>query len=352
MKFKKIEGTQNHHLFRPYGSNGELREVIWIRFSRVGKGRLEESLKTSILSEARILRDKLIAEFLGTKVRWTGKVFLVEDKFPEFLELKKIKSVGTQNSMRNQWENHLKDGLGGCLIDEVNNSVWLKYVAQKRQQSPDRKFFNDRKYLMMFLKWLHDEGLIQKIPKIDHVDPEVEAGQIFDDEEIETLFACCDHQDLKDQMTMAYTMFMRHGEIWSLEWGQIDWKKRTIYLPAEKTKIRKARTFVMSGPGEAVLRRRFNEKVSGWVFPHPDRPEECHGRFGTKSQWERLRDETGIWKRFHDWRHTALTKAFKSSVNPALICEYAGLSLEEAQRTYLHFTPEDTKVISEIVVMP
>lgn len=351
MKFKKIDGTQNQYLFKPFGSNGELRDVFWLRYSRVGRGRLEESLKTNILSDARIERDKRIAEFLGTKIRWKGKALLVEDKFPEFIELKKVKSIGTQNSIRFQWV-HLKEFFGGMLIDEVTNTAWLKYVAKKREKHPERKFFNDRKYLTMFLKWLNSEGLLDRVPKFDDVDPEVDAGAIYEDDEIETLFQCCTHQELLDQMTMAYTMFMRHAEIYTLEWTQIDWSKKTVHLPAEKTKIRKSRTFVMSEPGEVILRRRFKEKVSAWVFPHPVRPEECHGRYGTKSQWDKLREDTGIEGRFHDWRHTALTKAFKESVNPALICNYAGLSLEEAYRTYLHFTPEDTKLISKLVRLP
>lgn len=344
MKFEKINGEQNKNLFRPSG-----KKVIWVRFFRTGKGRLERSLKTEIVSEARIQRDIEIAKFLGTKARFQSKVFLVEDKFPEFIELKKIKAKGTYEGMLAIWRLHLKDSFGGMLLDEVTNSEWLKYVAEKRSTSPGRKFFNDRKYLSMFLNWCHREGLIDKLPQLEDVDPEVRAGKIYSESEIKALLGKAS-PDLKLQILMAVTMGMRSGEILSLEWSQIDWHKQTIYLPAEKTKIRKSRTFGISDLVFDDLKARHKVSVSGWVFTSPDdQTKPAHVIWGNKTAWRTCRKNAKVSGRFHDLRHTFLTHAFKQSVNPALICEYAGLSLIEAQKTYLHFTPDDTKVVASLV---
>lgn len=343
MKFTNIKGPQNKNLCRPVG-----KEVIWVRFFRTGKGRLERSLKTNVITDARIKRDLEIARFLGQKARFQSKVHLVEDKFPEFLELKKIKSKGTHYSMTVQWERHLKEFFGGMILDEVNNNEWLKFVAWKRNQMPDRKFFNDRKYLSMFLHWCHRDGLIDKLPKLENVDPEIEAGKVYTDEECALLLEYS-FGDLNLQIRMALTMGMRHGEIWTLEWSQIDWQKNTIHLPAEKTKIRKARTFAISKRCSDILVARANKSGSKWVFPQETNDLKPGGRSGLKWAWKTLRTDTGIEGRFHDLRHTFLTRAFKKAVNPALICEYAGLSLEEASKTYLHFTPEDTKVVASLV---
>lgn len=348
MKFEKIKGAQNHHLFRPIRADGTVSDVFWVRFYREGRGRLEESLKTSILADARRFRDLRIAEFLGEKPRSAAKVFLVEEKFPEFLDLKKTKAPNTYRSMEVQWRLHLQPYFGGMILDEVTESEWLKYVAAKRLEAPDRKFFNDRKYLSMFLGWCHRAGLIAKLHRLEDVDPETAAGRNFTDDEIQALLECSSG-DLRLQVLMAFTMGMRHGEIWSLEWSQINWGAGTIHLPAAKTKIRKARTFAMSDPARASLAARQAASESGWVFPHPEDESRPHGRDGIKNAWEKLREETGIEGRFHDLRHSFLTRAFKKTVNPALICEYAGLSLEEATRTYLHFTPEDTRIVAGLV---
>lgn len=348
MKFEKVKGAANHHLFRPFKSNGEISHVFWVRMHKTGKGRLEESLKTDLLVEAREKRDVRIAEFLGEKPRRSSKVFLVEEKYPEFLELKKTKAPNTYYSMEVQWRLHLKPFFGGMILDEVTESAWLRYVAEKRKLSPERKFFNDRKYLSMFLNWLHRDGLIQKVHKLEDVDPDVSAGKVYSASEVEELIENAE-PTLRLQIKMAVTMGMRHGEIWSLEWSQIDFKKGTIYLPAEKTKIRKARTFAVSRDCLTDLGARHLMSESRWVFPHPNDQSKPHGRDGRKNAWDDVRQATGIDGRFHDLRHTFLTHAFKKSVNPALICEYAGLSLEEATRTYLHFSVDDTRVVADLV---
>lgn len=348
MKFEKIKGSQNNNLFRPFDVGGNVRPMIWVRFFRTGKGRLERSLKTDTLTEARIRRDLEIAKFLGIKAKFQSKIKLVEDKFPEFLELKKLKSKGTFDSMTNQWENHLKAYFGGMIIDEVTNTEWLKYVGEKRRVSPDRKFFNDRKYLSMFLHWCHREGFLDKLPKLEDVDPEITAGKIFTDDEIKELLKHAS-QDLQLQILMALTMGMRVGEILSLEWSQINWIEESIHLPSHKTKIRKARTFAISGATKARLQAMCEVHASEWVFPSPTDPSKPVGKGGNKTAWTNCRINSGVDGRFHDLRHTFLTHAFRNSVNPALICHYAGLSLEEAQKTYLHFTHKDTRVVADLV---
>lgn len=350
MKYEKIKGSQNHHLFRPFSPSGELRDAIWVRFHRTGKGRLEESLKTSHLGEARDKRDVRIAEFLGEKPRLKKNVFLVEDKFTEFLELKKGKSKGTYDSISNQWNTHLKEYFGSKLLDEVTETEWLTYVNKKRVSHPNRKFFNDRKYLSMFLNWVWRAGLIVKVPKLENVDPELDSGIVLTDDEVKSLLENS-NDDLDLQIKMALTMGMRVGEILSMEWSQINWDKKEIFLPAYKTKIRKKREFVMSETAHTLLKERFSASNSIWVFPSPKDSSKSVGKGGNKTAFNNAVINSNINPdiTFHDLRHTFLTRAFKQAVNPALICTYAGLSLEEAWRTYLHFRTTDTAVVALLV---
>ncbi len=343
MKFSTIKGPQNKNLVRPEG-----KSVIWVRFYRVGKGRLERSLKTDVVTEARIRRDEEIAKFLGIRAKHKSNVKFVDDLFPQFLEQKKQKSKATHDSLTNQWENHLKEYFSGMTLDEVSNTEWLRYVAKKRQNSPDRKFFNDQKCLSGFLNWCHRDGLIERLPKLENVDPEIDAGKVYSNEEIKLLIQNSS-SDLCLQIMMAVTMGMRVGEILFLEWSQIDWEKLTIHLPAAKTKIRKARTFGISDAVIWLLKDRAEQCGSEWVFPSPVDPSKSVGKGGNRKAWTTCRANAGVSGRFHDLRHTFLTHAFKISVNPALICNYAGLSLAEAEKTYLHFTPDDTRVVASLV---
>lgn len=339
----RVKGEANHHLYKR-------GDVYWIRASKSGKSRLQESLDTEHLTTARLRRDDKLSVYFNEKRLANNQSILCGDKFPEFLELKKTKSKGTYASMRNQWDNHLKGFFGHLLLDEVTESSWLRYVAKKREVSPDRKFFNDRKYLSMFIHWLYRDGLIQKVSKLPDVDPEIADGKVYTSEQIKEILGRAPF-DLNLQIRMALTMGMRIGEIMSLEWDQIDFKRRTIYLPASKTKIRKERTFGISDACFDSLLVRSLKSAGRAVFAAPGDPDKCQGRDGNKRMWASCKRLAGIPKeyRFHWLRHTFLTHAFKTSTNPALICEYAGLSLEEASKTYLHFTVEDTRQVATLV---
>lgn len=339
----RVKGDANHHLYKR-------GDAYWIRASKSGKPRLQESLDTDNLTTARLRRDDKLSVYMNENRLANNLTMLVGDKFPEFLELKKTKSKATYDSIRNQWDNHLKEFFAHYLLDEITESSWLRYVAKKRINHPDRKFFNDRKYLSMFLHWLHREGQINKIPKLPNVDPKIPEGKVYSGEQIKALLQRST-KDLGLQIRMALTMGMRIGEIMSLEWDQIDFKRRTIYLPAHKTKIRKERTFGISAECVEELLARFEERPGSAIFGAPGEPNKCQGRQGNKRTWASCKRLAGVPKefRFHWLRHTFLTHAFKKSINPALICIYAGLSLEEAQKTYLHFTVEDTRPVSSLV---
>lgn len=339
----RVPGSANAHLYKR-------GDVFWVRASKRGKNRLQKSLETRTLSTARLLRDEELAKYMGERRLSNSHVFLVEDKFPEFLELKKTKAKGTYDSIKNSWETHLKDGFGHMLLEEITESSWLKYVTKKRVHSPVRKFFNDRKYLSMFLHWLYRDGKIPRIPKLPDVDPEIAEGKVFTEKQIKDLLSRAP-AELNLQIRMALTMGMRIGEIMSLEWKQIDFQRQTIWLPAEKTKIRKERTFGISETCFRDLSELAFKTKGSAVFPAPGDPNRTQARDGNKRMWASCKRLAGIPKgyRFHFLRHTFLTRAFKCSINPALICHAAGLSLEEASRTYLHFSIEDIRPVSDLV---
>jgi len=344
MKLISIPGKANANLYR-HPTTG----IIYVRMYKEGKGRLEKSTGTDKLSDARIIADDLKFKFLGKKNPRQGQS-LCGELFEEFIEQKSIKSQGTINSIRASWK-HLKPYIEGMLPEEINEVWWEKiYIPKKRIEThKNRKFFNDHKWLRMFLLSLQRQGVIERRPNLVNPDPERDAGRVYSDKEIERLLAHADG-DLKLQIKMAYTMGMRWGEILGLTFDRIDVLRGTIKLRAEDTKIRKQRIFAISDSvrDELVERKKISESL--YLFPMKDDPTRPRKRDGMKTQWENCKKNAGVTGRFHFLRHTFLTKAFKSpGANPALICHYAGLSLEEAQKTYLHFTVEDTRAVASIV---
>lgn len=335
-----IDGKGNENLYRYEPTN-----VIYYRQSKAGKGRFERSTGTTNLMDARKIADKFRLELLGEKKSAFSRK-LCGELFPEFIKQKEIKSYNTVQSIKYSWK-HLKPFIAEMLPEEILPKWWEgTYIPQKKAQtSAKRKFFNDRKWLSMFLHSCKDEGLIDSVPKLVDPDPERKAGKVFTDQEIEKLLTESE-PELHLQILMAVKMAMRKGEILGLEWERVDLDKKVIHLRAEDTKIRKARSFAIAPVVLSILKNR--TQVGNFVFPSPDNPDKSQ-KSGIYKAWVRLKTRLKIKGRFHDLRHTFLTKAFKSGKNPALICYYAGLSLEEAQKTYLHFTPEDARCIVETV---
>lgn len=343
MKLEALKGKGNENLFR-HPKTG----VIYFRIYRKAKGRIEKSTRTTVLSQAKIIADQYRFEFLGVGKINRGRK-LVGDLFPEWIDQKRIKSPATVASIENSWM-HLKPYIENMLPEEIDEKWWEGvYIQAKRKEThKHRKFFNDRKWLAMFLLSLKRMGVIARTPELIDPDPERASGKVYSDDEIQALLANAD-PDLRLQVLMGVTMGMRKGEIMGLSWDRIDLKKRLVTLRAEDTKIRKGRKFSISDIVFSHLKER--QKTGPWLFPSPKDPNVRQRSDGNKSAWETCRERAGVSGRFHDLRHTFLTKAFKTSANPALICHYAGLSLEEATRTYIHLNEEDTRHVSNLVTI-
>ena len=335
---------------KPYLFRDTLTEVIYFRRVKKGFGDIKRSLDTKLIREAEERRDEVLRKYFNEKIKEDANVRrLVEDEWKEFLEIQKTKSPGTFASVEIQGRLHLMPFFGEFFTHEINEVVWEKYIAESRADAPKRKLFNDRKYFTMFMWFLQRQGKIPRVPKFRDSDPETKTGKIYSDDEIKRLLDNAS-EDLRTQILLGFMHGMRIGEIMSLEWDQIDLKRGAIHLPAEKTKIRKARGFAISEVVLKMLKDRRAKNPKGLaVFASPGNPDKTVGRTGNKRSWATCKRMAGVRGRFHDLRHSHLTRAFKVSSNPALVCHAAGLSLEEAQRTYLHFTVDDTRNVSGLV---
>lgn len=339
---KALEKTKYPFIFR--ADNGK----FYLRIKRGSRPELFRSLKTDKITDARLIGDKLVQNYLGLK-KQTGRV-LVGDLWQEFVTMYQTRSRGTYASIEIQGRVHLMPFFSSMLLEEVSEKDWEKYIVHSFLNTPGRKLFNDRKYFAMLFVYAHKLGLVARVPEFRNPDPPIDVGRAFSDDEISRLLENAD-QDLEIKILMAYTMGMRRGEVIGLSWDRVDLTKKVITLRAEDTKIRKGRKF---GISNAVLKclaaRRRDSDGSPWVFPSLSDKNRRQLEF--RKIWTTCKKVSNVKGRFHDLRHTFLTKAFKTSNNPALICHYAGLSLDEAQKTYLHFTVEDTRQIANAIEVP
>lgn len=346
MKLERI--PKKAHMFRDLKSG-----ILYFRKYKKGVGEIKKSCDTKNIRDAEEKVLEYLRDYFGERPV-EDKVLkrLAEDEWKEFLAIQANKSKATYQSIEIQGRLHLMPYFGDKFPFEINEVTWEKYLTHSKELNPRRKFFNDWKYFIMFFWFLQRQGKVARVPKFRNPDPETKKGKVYSDTELKALRAHAG-PELDLQILMGLTQGMRNGEILSLEWWQVNFETNEIHLPDYKTKIRKERTFKMSDEVASRLRDRAAESKGGAVFPSPKDPDVPVGRCGNKSAWTTCRKKSKVRGRFHDLRHTFLTRAFGvPGSNPAHICHYAGLSLEEAQRTYLHFTADDSKAVASLVKGP
>lgn len=345
MKLEKITARGAEHLYR-HPKTG----VIYYRQFKKGRGEITKSTRRKNLIEAKAVAEEITREFFGSDYRPKLKNTALEE-FDDWIERKRLanKAPATITSMLAS-RKYLKIFFHDMLPSDITALWWEKtYIPKVRQATTEtRRFFNDRKWVSMFLKQMVEDGKLTKRPVLLNPDKKTKAWRYLENAHVKALIDNASG-DLKQMIIMAATMGMRRLEITNLKWSGVDLKRKTISLAEEETKIRKARKFKISPDSLPWLaENRLNG--SRFVFPNKfdnDRPVHKDGFMGS---WKRLKKKLKIKARFHDLRHTFLTNAFKcSGSNPAFICHYAGLSLEEAQRTYLHFDENDTEIVSTLV---
>ena len=339
MKLIKIAGTANANLYR-HPETG----MIYLWLSKKGKGRIQRSTGTDNLAQARKIADEIKYEFLGTRNPRLGRK-LIKELFPEWLETKRLKRPRTFRRYELSWEN-LKPYIEDLGADDINDIFWsASLIPAVRIKKPTYHFFNDRKCLRGFLLAMRDQAVIDIVPKLPNPDVSSEIGKVYPDKEITRLF---EHAgpDLKFQMLMALEMFMRKGEILLLALDRINVEGRYIALRKEDTKTNKSRDVPISRAVWALIKPRLGHE-SGYLFPSNTGEARPIDKDGNQTAWEGAKRRAKVTGRFHDLRHTALSKALTAKSAPiAKICLVAGLSLETAERVYLHTTPEQLQEVA------
>lgn len=328
-------------------------EIIYFRkYSSIWGGEINLSTRTKEVAAAKKFVLNVYAKYKGRKARGKQRKTALE-LFELWRERKKIvgKSVGTLTSIRSSLK-YFKPFFEKMMPEDITAEWWESvYIPEVRvlTKNPERKFFNDRKWLFSFLKSLLVDKAIDHIPALINPDKKTDVGRVLSDEDIGLLLSMAQNEDLHLAILMASTMGMRRLEIFALTCDRVDIEKETIKLREQDTKTRKARTFAISPAVYPFLEQRCMGQ-SPFIFPSKTDPKKALHKDGYTTAWKNLKTIVTITCRFHDLRHTFLTKAFKApGANPALICNYAGLSLEVAERVYLHLNEDDTQRVASAV---
>ena len=163
---------------------------------------------------------------------------------------------------------------------------------------------------------------------------------------------------------IGLTSAMRAGEIRTLQVGRVNFADRTLTVGRSKSKRGSGRVIPLNGDlcellaaQVAWLEEKFGPVQPQWyLFPtfgdvrkpnDPTRPVTT-----IKSAWEGVRTAAGVGCRFHDLRHTAITKLAEQGVPDSTMKALAGHVHEKMLERYSHIRMAAKREAVEALALP
>jgi integrase len=236
---------------------------------------------------------------------------------------------------------------------QITDRAWDEYKEYSEQINPGRLLRYDRAALMMMLKKLQKKGIVREMPDLEYSDPGYRRRRALTKTEVDailansktTLFGLC---------LFMIKMGCRPREALHAKWDEFDLLRGIWNIPAERTKTRTARSIKLNPTVlEWLLMHRLVYGETRFVFSSrldSSRPVDSYAK-----QWSRMLKTAKLPSDISPYylRHTFLTECAKrvrdGKVSLVQITTYAGTSIREFERTYLHIEGEDTKDVATIM---
>lgn len=211
--------------------------------------------------------------------------------------------------------------------------------------------------LKMCFKYAVSKRYISENPISLVVIPKRQRAEIrpFMPEEINSLLRLPAPNWVHDGIIIAYRTGMRLGEIYGLEWGDINFNEQFISVQRSQCRVR-SEAFIKSPKTISSVRRididttlalhllemkeRLNFETK-YVFPAPNDPEKFLVPWNISTYLRQLCRDAGIPERnFHTLRHTHASILLAHGTHPKIVQERLGhADVKTTLTTYSHMTP-------------
>lgn len=310
--------------------------------------------------------DKLITQAKTAGVPLSPDLIRCEDLLDEQVEIAKAsRAEATYKQKEIMVRVHLKPWLNAncAYVKDLNATVWDLYRAFKRRQNPNVTLKAHAEVFGGLVAYACRKGILSRGFVIDYDrerDDFAEDGMVIPKEDLVAMLkakplppkpgkpypyakAIYYFESWRDRIIIQRATGMRPGEVRLLKKDRVVvvGDRAVIRLKKEDTKTRQARSVPVAHPGVVEILRRRMEGESPYLFPQ--REDQTQPVGANLDGWYLILERAQVNMAYtpHDLRHTYLSDMFRNSNNPALICHTCGLSLEEAQDTYLHFSEDD-----------
>jgi len=159
---------------------------------------------------------------------------------------------------------------------------------------------------------------------------------------------------------MALNAGMRDKEIRTLTWAQIHFEKNFLAVGRSKTEGGEGRTIPLNSALLPVLleyadwyKEKFGARRPEWyVFPFgkPQPTDPARHVTTLKTEWTKIRENTGVKGRWHDNRHTLVTELAEGGAGDQTIMDIAGHVSKQMLKHYSHIRMEAKRRALESIV--
>lgn len=382
-------------LFRPKykGSDGQMKEskVYWMDFHFQGQ-LIHESTGTRSLTLARKIQDKrrhdLEAGAAGIRTRPQAK--LLSTAASDYLDVKKSTLAPSSHLIETINLRHILPELGKKLVSDIEAADVSQYQQKRLKQEASPTTINlEVGTLRAILKRHGQWARLQPDVKMLSVNDEV-GRALTTDEEKALLQACSLSRSrcLLPFVTLALETGARFNVIRTVQWTNVDFTSRCLKFGKDKTKAGTGRVVPLSPRAMATL--------EFWASEFPDRkpehyvfPTQRYGGGGKKEKfgftsgmsygldvtrpigdikeaWERAKlraakilkgdpetdDIEPITCRFHDLRHTAVSRMLAAGIPIMKVAKIVGWSpstMVQMAARYGHFTLDELRGAVETI---
>jgi integrase len=263
---------------------------------------------------------------------------------------------------------HLKPVLGSLLLCDIDASRIASYQARRKAEKASARTLNKelqvlRQVLKRHKLWANLQGDVKF--EREHND----IGKALSSNEEKNLLAACGSNALLNAVvTLALNTALRKNEIRILRWSQLDFEKRTVAVGRAKTEGGSGRVIPLNQPAfDALVKwagRLVESKAEDYVFPaceaagierkHPDRERIDAARpiKSWRSAWRAALKRSGLQIRFHDLRHTCITKLAESQASEQTLMAISGHVSRRMIEHYSHIRMEAKRAALDAIAKP
>jgi integrase len=342
--------------------------VWWYEFCFSGR-RIRESTKTSRKTLARMAEQKRRRDLEEgfnnvSRTRRIQRVQTVKEAAEIYFREYSVRHPASTPRYMHYCINHLVDLLGPRMLIDVTSEAVSAYQMDRLYQGASGKTINHE--VGELLRILGDPGDMLRIQlkkeKKLRLKERVEVGRALNSEEEAAMLEGASKATspfLFTAIAIALNTAMRDSEIKNITFRQVDLQKKMFTVGKSKTAQGQGRTIPIVGELERILHEYRNWYEMNIATPLPDhflfpfgrarhwQPTKAITSF--KTAWKNLKIKTGIKIRFHDLRHTAITKLAESGAGDETIMQIAGHVSRRMLSNYSHIRTEAKRTALESI---